>query len=143
MAKRIAVKVDEYEKEGQVKGKYVEIGVILSNENGEYVLLDPTVNLAGVLQQQNMLAHKKGQQVRNKVAASIFDNSQQGQQQGGWGQPQQPQPQQRPPQQQAPQRPSPSQPRQQAPQYNEPPMDFDDDIPFMRAYHQRHMHNCI
>ena len=38
------------------------------------------------------------------------------QQQGGWGQPQQPQ------QQQAPQ--------QQKPQYNEPPMDFDDDIPF-------------
>ena len=36
------------------------------------------------------------------------------QQQGGWGQPQQPQ------QQQAPQ--------QAQPQYNEPPMDFDDDI---------------
>jgi single-strand DNA-binding protein len=43
-------------------------------------------------------------------------------QQGGWGQPQQPsQPQQysAPKQQQAPQQ-----------QYNEPPMDFDDDIPF-------------
>ncbi|WP_375751532.1 single-stranded DNA-binding protein [Vibrio sp. HN007] len=48
------------------------------------------------------------------------------QQQGGWGQPQQPvqqQPmQQQPAQQQAPQ--------QAQPQYNEPPMDFDDDIPF-------------
>ena len=52
------------------------------------------------------------------------------QQQGGWGQPQQPQQQQysapaqpqKAPQQQAPQ---PAQP-----QYNEPPMDFDDDIPF-------------
>lgn len=54
------------------------------------------------------------------------------QQQGNWGQPQQPtqqqvapQAQQQPPiQQQAP--------AQQAaqPQYNEPPMDFDDDIPF-------------
>ncbi|MDW6002040.1 single-stranded DNA-binding protein [Vibrio mangrovi] len=49
----------------------------------------------------------------------------QSQQQGGWGQPQQPmqsQPVQQPqhqPQQSAPQ-----------PQYNEPPMDFDDDIPF-------------
>ncbi|WP_064601744.1 single-stranded DNA-binding protein [Photobacterium sp. J15] len=51
-----------------------------------------------------------------------------GQQQGGWGQPQQPaaapqqnfapQQQQQAPQQSAPQ------------QYNEPPMDFDDDIPF-------------
>ncbi|HGY9596052.1 TPA: single-stranded DNA-binding protein [Vibrio campbellii] len=46
------------------------------------------------------------------------------QQQGGWGQPQQPAQQQynAPQQQQAPQ-----QPQQQ---YNEPPMDFDDDIPF-------------
>ncbi|MFL0951009.1 single-stranded DNA-binding protein [Vibrio parahaemolyticus] len=60
---------------------------------------------------------------------------QQQQQQGGWGQPQQPQRQQQPPQQQQqggwgnerqPQQ------RQQQPQqqYNEPPMDFDDDIPF-------------
>ncbi|MFV0576254.1 MAG: single-stranded DNA-binding protein [Vibrio sp.] len=44
------------------------------------------------------------------------------QQQQSWGQPQQPQAQQSRPPQQAPQ--------QQAPQYNEPPMDFDDDIPF-------------
>ncbi len=44
------------------------------------------------------------------------------QQQGGWGQPQQPARQSQPPQQQAPQ--------QSQPQYNEPPMDFDDDIPF-------------
>lgn len=53
---------------------------------------------------------------------------QQGQsQQGGWGQPQQPAQQSYTPpaQQQAPQ----SAP-QSAPQYNEPPMDFDDDIPF-------------
>uniref|UniRef100_UPI0035C66323 single-stranded DNA-binding protein n=1 Tax=Serratia quinivorans TaxID=137545 RepID=UPI0035C66323 len=42
------------------------------------------------------------------------------QQQGGWGQPQQPA-QQRQPQQRT---------QNQQPQYNEPPMDFDDDIPF-------------
>ena len=45
-------------------------------------------------------------------------------QQGGWGQPQQPAMQHQPAQQ--PQ----SQPQQAQPQYNEPPMDFDDDIPF-------------
>ncbi|PMH39908.1 single-stranded DNA-binding protein [Vibrio sp. 10N.286.49.B3] len=53
------------------------------------------------------------------------------QQQGGWGQPQQPQqqaaPQYQAPQQQAPQQQAPQKPQQQ---YNEPPMDFDDDIPF-------------
>ncbi|ELA7833421.1 single-stranded DNA-binding protein [Vibrio alginolyticus] len=50
------------------------------------------------------------------------------QQQGGWGQPQQPAQQQyNAPQQQQPQQQAPQQPQQQ---YNEPPMDFDDDIPF-------------
>ncbi|MFB9137174.1 single-stranded DNA-binding protein [Vibrio sp. AK197] len=46
------------------------------------------------------------------------------QQQGGWGQPQQPM-------QSAPQQaPAQQAPQQSQPQYNEPPMDFDDDIPF-------------
>ncbi|GEM75935.1 single-stranded DNA-binding protein [Vibrio sagamiensis] len=51
------------------------------------------------------------------------------QQQGGWGQPQQPvqQQYQAPQQQSQPQQQAPQQPQQQ---YNEPPMDFDDDIPF-------------
>ncbi|QZI87793.1 single-stranded DNA-binding protein [Vibrio phage 44E38.1] len=44
------------------------------------------------------------------------------QQQGGWGQPQQPAQKRQPQQQQRTQN--------QQPQYNEPPMDFDDDIPF-------------
>lgn len=50
------------------------------------------------------------------------------QQQGGnWGQPQQPQQQS---QQQAAPRVQQQAPQQAQPQYNEPPMDFDDDIPF-------------
>ncbi|MGR5060422.1 single-stranded DNA-binding protein [Vibrio rotiferianus] len=52
---------------------------------------------------------------------------QQQQQQGGWGQPQQPAQQQYNAPQQQPQQQAPQQPQQQ---YNEPPMDFDDDIPF-------------
>lgn len=48
-------------------------------------------------------------------------NGQQQQQQGGWGQPQQPQ-QQRQQQQR--------QQQNEPPQYNDPPQDFDDDIPF-------------
>ncbi|EIU7554292.1 single-stranded DNA-binding protein, partial [Vibrio vulnificus] len=47
------------------------------------------------------------------------------QQQGGWGQPQQPAAQ---PSYQK-QAPAQQQPMQSQPQYNEPPMDFDDDIP--------------
>jgi len=49
------------------------------------------------------------------------------QQQGGWGQPQQPAQQQYNAPQQQQQQQAPQQPQQQ---YNEPPVDFDDDIPF-------------
>ncbi|MCE9844752.1 single-stranded DNA-binding protein [Vibrio alginolyticus] len=49
------------------------------------------------------------------------------QQKGGWGQPQQPAQQQYNAPQQQQQQQAPQQPQQQ---YNEPPMDFDDDIPF-------------
>lgn len=53
-------------------------------------------------------------------------NSQQPQQQGGWGNQQQPQQRQQPMQQH---RQAPMQQQQQS-QYNEPPMDWDEDIPF-------------
>lgn len=77
MTKRIMAKVGEYEKDGKTKGNYVEIGVILSNENGEYALIDPTVNLAGVLMKQRVLAQKQQKKVTgDSVMCSIFDNSQ-------------------------------------------------------------------
>ncbi|MBH04980.1 MAG: single-stranded DNA-binding protein [Phycisphaeraceae bacterium] len=50
----------------------------------------------------------------NGVMQMLGGRGGQGQQQGGWGQPQQPQ--------------------QAQPQYNEPPMDFDDDMPFRDTY---------
>lgn len=95
MAKRLVAKTGEYQKDGQTKGEYVKIGVVLSNQNGEYMLLDPAVSLAGVLAKQNALAMSKGEQVRDNVMISVFDDDNQQQQapqqQGGWGQPQQPQ----------------------------------------------------
>ena len=58
---------------------------------------------------------------RNQAGSSTPNMGQSQPQQGGWGQPQQPAMQSQPVQQ----------PQQQnQPQYNEPPMDFDDDIPF-------------
>jgi hypothetical protein len=75
MAKRIAAKTEEYQKDGETKGKWIQIGVILENDNGEYILLDPTVNLSGVLQKQNMLAAKKLREDANakaKIGDSIM-----------------------------------------------------------------------
>lgn len=88
----------------------------------------------GVMQ---MLGGRQGQ----GGAPAMGGQAQQSQQpqQGGWGQPQQPVQQAQAPQQQAAPQRAPQQAAQQAPQqapqqaqpqYNEPPMDFDDDIPF-------------
>ncbi|WP_182027191.1 single-stranded DNA-binding protein [Vibrio rotiferianus] len=64
---------------------------------------------------------------RAQGGAPMGGGQQQQQQQGGWGQPQQPAQQQYNAPQQQSQQQAPQQPQQQ---YNEPPMDFDDDIPF-------------
>jgi len=114
MTKKIMAKVGEYEHDGQTKGRYVEIGVIAENANGEFVLLNPSVNLAGVLVQQRHFAatNKKGKP-GDMVFCSVFENNYKGGNGGGQKQYQQPQKQAAPP------------PPQQ-------PIDdgFDDDIPF-------------
>jgi len=82
MTKRIVAKTGEYQKEGATKGEYTKLGVMLNNQNGEYMLLDPSVSLAGLLIKQNALAAKTNGQQRDMVMISIFDddNQQQGQQ---------------------------------------------------------------
>ncbi len=95
MSKRIVAKTGEYSKDGQTKGEYTKLGVMLNNNNGDYMLLDPSVSLAGVLIKQNALAAKSGKEQRDMVMISIFEddnqhqNNSQGQQQGGFNQGQQ------------------------------------------------------
>lgn len=86
MSKDIVAKTGEYtSREGEKKSEWTKIGVILSNDNGEYILLDPSVNLSGVLQKQNMLAVEQRRDGNEKakpgkaVMCSVFDRSQQGQ----------------------------------------------------------------
>ncbi len=119
--KDIMVKVGEYEKNGETKGEWVKVGVVMSNQNGEYLMLDPGINLAGLLIKQRILNPQKA---GGMVLASLFEK----------------QPQQLPPQQAAPQ-PASAQyqpgykPQQQAPipQPANPPPSYsaivDDDIP--------------
>lgn len=78
MAKRLVVKTGEYtNQQGETKGEYTKVGVMLNNSNGDFVLLDPAVNLAGVLIKQNALAAQKGQQPRDSVMVSIFEDDNQ------------------------------------------------------------------
>lgn len=51
MAKRkydLAVKTGSYEKNGETKGRYMNIGVVLEGDDGMFMLLDPAFNPAGV-----------------------------------------------------------------------------------------------
>lgn len=110
MAKRLSAVVGEYQdKQGQQKAEWANIGVIGTGKNGkEYVLLDPTVNLAGVLVKQNVLAQKRNEAPSDMVMTSVFEddnnqnNNQAPQQQGYQQAPQQAPAQQgyQPPQQQ-------------------------------------------
>ena len=44
----LAVKVGEYEKDGQKKGRYENIGAVMSGDNGPYIILKKTFNPAGI-----------------------------------------------------------------------------------------------
>ena len=80
------VKNGTYTKDGQEKNRWVQIGVLGESQNGQYVILEPHINLAGLPRSE-----------KGGVMVSVFDDqqqqggySQQGQggysQQGGYGQ---------------------------------------------------------
>ncbi len=122
----------------------------LAEVAGEYLRKGSQVYIEGQLQTRKWQDQSGQDRYSTEVVVQGFNGvmqmlggghggqqQQQQQQQGGWGQPQQPQRQQQPPQQQQQggwgnERQPQQQQRQQQPQqqYNEPPMDFDDDIPF-------------
>ena len=93
MTKRLLAKVGTYtNSQNEQKNEYIKLGILKQGEQGgEYMILDPSINLAGVLMKQNALAAKEGKQQRDAVMISVFenDNQQQAQQQGYQQQPQQ------------------------------------------------------
>jgi len=105
--KKLTAKIGEYQKDGATKGRYINLGVVMSGEDGEYLLLDPNISLAGVLQSQNVMAMNKGAKIRDRIMVNMWeeDNNQQQQQ-----------PQQQQSYQQAQQQQAPQQGYQQAPQ---------------------------
>jgi len=91
MKKTISAVIGEYQKDGQTKAEWEDVGDILTSNNGkEYMLLNAEVSLAGILAKQNVLAQIKGEQHRANVMCSINEeqsnqqqnNNQQQQQQG-------------------------------------------------------------
>lgn len=86
MARRIVAKTGSYtNQQNETKGEYTKIGIMLSNDNGEYMLLDPCVSLVGVLVKQNALSAKTGGGQRDMVMVSIFDDDNNKQQNNNQG----------------------------------------------------------
>lgn len=82
MAKRLVIKTGEYTNaQGETKGEYTRLGVMMDGDNGPYLLLDPCVNLAGCLTKQNMMNHKNGKKVRDSLMISVFEEENQQQRQ--------------------------------------------------------------
>lgn len=92
----VVVKTGEYQNaQGEMKGRYENIGSVMQGDNGQFMILKRTFNPAGVPNPDN----------KDSLIASFFESDsghgqqqpqqqggyQQQQQQGGWGQPQQPQ----------------------------------------------------
>ncbi|WP_318439711.1 single-stranded DNA-binding protein [Photobacterium leiognathi] len=115
----------------------------LAEVAGEYLRKGSQVYIEGQLQTRKWQNQQGQDQYTTEVVVQGFNGTMQmlggrqnqgnqpmgggQQQQGGWGQPQQPAAQSYAPQQQQQ---APAQQPAPQPQYNEPPMDFDDDIPF-------------
>ena len=91
MTRRLLAKVGTYTNaQNEQKNEYVKLGILKQgDQGGEYMILDPSVNLAGVLLKQNALAAKEGKQLRDAVMVSVFENDNQQQSQPQQGQQQQ------------------------------------------------------
>lgn len=61
----LAVKVGEYEKDGQKKNRYQNVGAIMEGDKGPFILLEKTFNPAGI------------QDGKNSVLISMFEVKQQ------------------------------------------------------------------
>ncbi len=76
----VTIKTGEYtDNSGQTKGRYTKIGVVMSgSDGGQFMLLEPQVDIAGCLMLQNNLAVAKGQPPRDSVMCSMFAPNEQG-----------------------------------------------------------------
>lgn len=78
MTKRLSAVVGEYtdKQSGQQKADWANVGIIGVSKNGkEYMLLDPSVSLAGVLLKQNVLAMSKNEKLSDMVMISIIEDN--------------------------------------------------------------------
>ena len=76
MSKKIVAMTGSYTNtNGETKNQWTTIGVLMSNDNGEYILLDPAIDLAGVMMKQRIVDQKAGKKpAGDMVMCSVFEN---------------------------------------------------------------------
>ena len=105
----------------------------LAEVAGEYLRKGSQVYIEGQLQTRKWQDQNGHDRYTTEVVVQGFNGLMQmlgGRKQEGWGQPKQPPARQSEPDYQYPTNNEPNNSGRTQPQYNEPPMDFDDDIPF-------------
>ena len=79
----LSATVGEYQHEGNTKYRSVRIGVLMEHEGREYMLLDPSVSLAGTHALQRMYDHSKGRKQRDRLAVNVWHDDRSGSGGGG------------------------------------------------------------
>lgn len=75
----LSCRVDTYDSQHGPKSKYQDVGVLITQDDGrQYILLEPTVSIAGILAKQNELAAREGKPPRTSVMVGVYDNRQSG-----------------------------------------------------------------
>lgn len=71
----LSVKVGEYQKDGQTKGRYQNIGAIMEGEKGSFILLDKTFNPAGIQDGKNSVLIHMFEEKGAQGGVPPFDSS--------------------------------------------------------------------
>jgi len=71
MTKKLVCKTGTFtDRGGNNKNRWTNIGVMMENDKGFYILLDATVSLSGILALQNQMTGES----RGNIMVSVFDD---------------------------------------------------------------------
>ncbi len=68
--KDLVIRTGTFTSGGKTKGRYTKLGVLMENDNGFFLLLDPSVSLAGAYALQRI---DNPQKTGDRVMVSVFD----------------------------------------------------------------------
>lgn len=82
--KKLVAKVGEYtNNQGETKGRYANLGVLMQgNDGGEYILMDPLASVSGAFSMQQAMNAANGKAPSDRLMVSVWEENSQQQGQG-------------------------------------------------------------